>query len=372
MNIYSRSSWGARYRDGFGTRAVRNLEVWLHHSVTTQLSPSASVESEKAQVRSLESIGQSRFGGGISYTYVVFPSGRVYQGHSLNRIGAHTAGHNTRGIGIVLAGNYDVYEPSAAQLSAVAHLLQFLQGMGAISRARLNGGHRDTKATGCPGNRAYNKIGTINNLATVGGGGSSAPGGGGTPAPVWKGDMGWPVLSYGMINDYVKQLQAFLGITQDRSFGPATLAAVKSWQSKNGLVADGYVGPATQTKMKGGSKPAPAPKPPASSGLRVDGFGGPATVKRWQQIMGTTQDGVISGQGTADKKYHVNLETVRYEGGGSNLVRAVQRKLGVTADGYLGPNTIKAIQRRLGVGQDGYFGPGTVKALQTRLNTGKF
>ena len=44
MNIYSRSSWGARYHDGFGTRAVRNLEVWLHHSVTTQLSPSASVE----------------------------------------------------------------------------------------------------------------------------------------------------------------------------------------------------------------------------------------------------------------------------------------------------------------------------------------
>lgn len=121
------------------------------------------------------------------------------------------------------------------------------------------------------------------------------------------------------------------------------------------------------------SNPKPAPKPPVpAGGLALDGFAGPATIRRWQQVMGTAVDGVISGQGSADKKYHVRLETVRYERGGSNLVRAVQRAVGATADGYLGPNTIKAIQRRLGVAQDGYFGPGTVVALQKRLNAGKF
>ena len=122
------------------------------------------------------------------------------------------------------------------------------------------------------------------------------------------------------------------------------------------------------------NNPKPAPKPPVkpSTGLALDGFGGAATVRRWQQVMGTTVDGVISGQGLADRPYHVRLETVQYARGGSNLVRAVQRAVGVTADGYLGPNTIRAIQRRLGVAVDGYFGPGTVVALQKRLNGGKF
>lgn len=59
-------------------------------------------------------------------------------------------------------------------------------------------------------------------------------------------------------------------------------------------------------------------------------------------------------------------------GGGSNLIRAVQHRLNLTADGLLGPATIRAIQRHLGVAQDSWFGPGTARALQTRLNTGKF
>lgn len=63
---------------------------------------------------------------------------------------------------------------------------------------------------------------------------------------------------------------------------------------------------------------------------------------------------------------------VRYGGGGSNLIRAVQRKLSLTADGLLGPATIRALQKHLGVAQDSWFGPGTARALQSRINTGRF
>lgn len=221
----------------------------------------------------------------------------------------------------------------------------------------------------CPGD---NRVAQFKSGAVTGGGGSVPPGGGGGgggQSPADKYNAGFSV-------DHIKWVQTELkkrGLysdTIDGIRGPNTQAAIKAFQQANGLVVDGYPGPATTAKLKG--QPAPAPQPPASTGLRVDGFGGPATIKRWQQIMGTTQDGVISGQGTADRKYHVNLETVNYGPGGSNLVRAVQRVVGATADGYLGPNTIKRIQARLGVAQDGYFGPGTVKALQARLNTGKF
>ena len=118
----------------------------------------------------------------------------------------------------------------------------------------------------------------------------------------------------------------------------------------------------------------------ASSGgtgrLTVDGSCGPATIRRWQQVMGTSVDGIISGQYRPDGRTWGRPalvdSCVRYGGGGSNLIRAVQRKLSLTADGLLGPATIRALQKHLGVAQDSWFGPGTARALQSRLNTGRF
>jgi hypothetical protein len=47
----------------------------------------------------------------------------------------------------------------------------------------------------------------------------------------------------------VKIVQEFLEIGTDGVFGPGTEAAVKEWQRKNGLTADGIVGPATWDAM---------------------------------------------------------------------------------------------------------------------------
>lgn len=126
----------------------------------------------------------------------------------------------------------------------------------------------------------------------------------------------------------------------------------------------------------------PAPKPPApkpSGKLKVDGYIGPESTGRWQQVAGTTVDRVITGQGRADEKYHVRLESVQYQGNGdSSLVRKVQetlKKRGLYAgaiDGYLGPNTIKGWQRSQGLEVDGYFGPACAKHLQNLLNAGRW
>lgn len=111
--------------------------------------------------------------------------------------------------------------------------------------------------------------------------------------------------------------------------------------------------------------------------LAVDGSCGPATVRRWQEVMGTSVDGVISGQVVPDQRTYrrPNLDTsaVSYGGYGSELIRAVQRSLGgLDADGLLGPATIRAVQAHYGLAQDASFGPDTVKALQTALNEGRF
>ena len=57
------------------------------------------------------------------------------------------------------------------------------------------------------------------------------------------------LLKIGSRGKQVKDLQDFLGTDVDGIFGKGTEAAVKKWQSENGLVADGIVGPATWDAM---------------------------------------------------------------------------------------------------------------------------
>lgn len=57
------------------------------------------------------------------------------------------------------------------------------------------------------------------------------------------------VLKIGSEGDLVKRLQEILGLKADGKFGPATEAALKSWQAKNGLEADGIAGQKTLERM---------------------------------------------------------------------------------------------------------------------------
>lgn len=120
--IISREQWGAEHADGFYNRKVGRLDKWLHHSVTTQLPVDASQAAEEREIRKLEDIGQARFKGGISYTFVVAPSGRIYEGHSIGRVGAHTKGQNSISAGICLLGNYEDNHVSAEQIAALTWL----------------------------------------------------------------------------------------------------------------------------------------------------------------------------------------------------------------------------------------------------------
>ena len=58
------------------------------------------------------------------------------------------------------------------------------------------------------------------------------------------------VVKRGSTGTAVKEIQRLIGVSPaDGIFGPGTEAAVKAWQTKKGLVADGIVGPATRAKM---------------------------------------------------------------------------------------------------------------------------
>jgi len=57
------------------------------------------------------------------------------------------------------------------------------------------------------------------------------------------------LLKLGSEGEDVKKLQVKLGVDPIGKFGPKTDAAVKAWQSKNGLTPDGIVGDGTWGKM---------------------------------------------------------------------------------------------------------------------------
>lgn len=127
------------------------------------------------------------------------------------------------------------------------------------------------------------------------------------------------------------------------------------------------------------SKPAPSPsKPttrPASTGkIAVDGWWGPGTTRLAQKVFGTVQDGIVSGQSAGDlsktNRGGLQSNTWKTGKGGSLLVKAIQKKVGSTADGYFGVNTCKAMQRWLGTPVDGLVSGRSqmVKAFQIWLN----
>jgi peptidoglycan hydrolase-like protein with peptidoglycan-binding domain len=135
----------------------------------------------------------------------------------------------------------------------------------------------------------------------------------------------------------VRRLQRKLGIPADGVFGSQTKRAVRRFQRRRGLTADGIVGPVTREAL---------------------GLGPGPVLKRGR----VGRRGPARGGGRRSARRAVRRTSSRGGGG----VRAVQRALGITADGVFGPATeaaVKSFQRRHGLVDDGVVGPMTRRAL---------
>lgn len=125
--------------------------------------------------------------------------------------------------------------------------------------------------------------------------------------------------------------------------------------------------------IQGGGPAVPARVYSDPGRLQVDGWWGPATTAALQAYLGTPVDGTVSSQ---DGAWRENIPAAgagwefESDPDGSQVIAALQARLGVAVDGILGPETIAALQARLGVPVDGYVGMATVAELQMRLVEG--
>lgn len=139
------------------------------------------------------------------------------------------------------------------------------------------------------------------------------------------------VLRPGATGETVRHVQSRLAslgfpVTVDGAFGPATADAVRSFQQRQGLVADGIVGPATLRALSGDE----VERPPAPGRLLRQGVEG-EDVRRAQQRLGDW-GWILVLDGLFGPRTHAAV--CDFQGG-----------RGLDVDGLVGPATWEALWR---------------------------
>ena len=194
--MVSRKRWGAdeRLRSHNGAACVRPkyttpvLAAFVHHTADRNDYTRAQVP---AMVRAMYAYHvKSRGWCDLGYNFLVDRFGRAFEGRyggaQLPVLGAHTASYNANSFGVAVIGNFEKATPPQAMLEMTARVIawkldaNYRSPLATIvldgSRLHTVSGHRDAKATACPGTELYKKLGWLKQrVNTLIGGSVSTP-----------------------------------------------------------------------------------------------------------------------------------------------------------------------------------------------------
>ena len=162
---------------------------------------------------------------------------------------------------------------------------------------------------------------------------------------------------------------------------PTMLAKTGKFEDKISVTSktELFNGDILVTKSTGHTVVVTAGNPRKKSGtneIDEDGVWGKETTKKAQIVFGTTVDGIVSNQYSSEKSKNPGLSSTTFEWStkpdscGSELIKAIQRKVGAEEDGFIGVETITLMQKWLGTIQDVYVSnpSSMVKAFQKWFN----
>lgn len=176
LDMTTRETWGAAENYNSDRTVFTPVEGFvLHISVT--LDHGDLTGDEHRDMRTIEAIGQQRFGIGMSYNAAVFDTGRLYEGQPLTRRGAHTVddknvGYKSTGSSrsmnfwwrAIVLPQLEKDDVTDAQVHQSARWAAAQIRAGYARRDAKWIGHRDVAWKACPGNTGYARLGEIRNL----------------------------------------------------------------------------------------------------------------------------------------------------------------------------------------------------------------
>ena len=142
-------------RLGWIVPQVQFRSMGLHHTVSIW-SDKPGLGDERAFMRGLQTI-RPDLGLDVPYHFVLFRQASdldavVCEGRGWERTGAHTKGRNSTTYGVACAGDFRFDRMTQGMVEAVRWIGTH------IKHPEATWGHRDAKATICPGNNIYNRL----------------------------------------------------------------------------------------------------------------------------------------------------------------------------------------------------------------------
>nr|BAF74637.1 peptidoglycan recognition protein-D [Samia ricini] len=155
----SRSQWSARQPNQTLPLKTPVPYVVIHHSYIP-----AACHTRETCCKAMRSMQNFHMDGhqwwDIGYHFGVSSDGTVYEGRGWSTLGAHALHFNSVSIGICLIGDWRVSLPPADQIKATKSLIAAGVELGYISPQYKLVGHRQVRATECPGDALYENIKT--------------------------------------------------------------------------------------------------------------------------------------------------------------------------------------------------------------------
>ena len=158
-DVIRRAQWGAEPLKDNHDPMARISRITLHHTATL---PDMNARNDRDLVKGVQNFHRNTRGwADIGYHWLIGFDGNVYEGRVLDAQGAHAGGsHNVENLGISVIGNFTSALPAPHQMRTVAVFLEDQLKRYDVAAAELYG-HRDFKATECPGGALYDWLQTF-------------------------------------------------------------------------------------------------------------------------------------------------------------------------------------------------------------------
>ncbi len=126
--------------------------ITIHHEGSAKPNNDSTPAQVAATLRRIQSQHGKRMGAGdIGYHFIIDRTGTIWQGRDWRYQGAHTSGANAHNVGVMLLGNFEIQQPTGAQLSSMRSLVLSLARMYNLDVRKDVYAHNDFGNTQCPG-----------------------------------------------------------------------------------------------------------------------------------------------------------------------------------------------------------------------------